>query len=37
VTDLAGIARLVSLVASGEAGALTGATLSADGGIWMAP
>ena len=37
VTDLAGIARLVSLVASGEAAALTGATLSADGGIWMAP
>jgi NAD(P)-dependent dehydrogenase (short-subunit alcohol dehydrogenase family) len=37
VTDLAGIARLVSLMASGETAALTGATLSADGGIWMAP
>lgn len=37
VTDLDGIARLVSLVASGEAAALTGATLCADGGVWMAP
>ncbi len=37
VADLGAIGRLVAVVASGEASALTGATLSADGGVWMAP
>jgi 3-oxoacyl-[acyl-carrier protein] reductase len=37
VADLGAIGRLVAVLASGEASALTGATLSADGGVWMAP
>ena len=37
VGDLAAVGRLVTWLASDGASALTGATLSADGGIWMAP
>jgi NAD(P)-dependent dehydrogenase (short-subunit alcohol dehydrogenase family) len=37
VGDLAAVGRLVTWLVSDGASALTGATLSADGGIWMAP
>jgi len=37
VDDLDAIARLIALLVTGGADALTGATLSADGGSWMAP
>jgi len=37
VTDLAAIAKVVGDLAADGSSALTGATLSADGGIWMAP
>jgi 3-oxoacyl-[acyl-carrier protein] reductase len=37
VTDLVAIARLVSTLVVGETTALTGVTLTADGGTWMAP
>jgi NAD(P)-dependent dehydrogenase (short-subunit alcohol dehydrogenase family) len=37
VGDLAALGRLVTWLAAGDASALTGVTLSADGGIWMAP
>jgi 3-oxoacyl-[acyl-carrier protein] reductase len=37
VTDLAAIARLVATLVVGETTALTGVTLTADGGTWMAP
>jgi 3-oxoacyl-[acyl-carrier protein] reductase len=37
VADLGGLARLVCSVAVGETVALTGVTLSADGGTWMGP
>src|SRR5579864_3422743 len=37
VTDLVAIARLVATLVAGETTALTGVTLTADGGTWMAP
>jgi 3-oxoacyl-[acyl-carrier protein] reductase len=37
VGDLTAIARVVTWLASADSSVLTGATLSADGGIWMAP
>jgi len=37
VGDLAAVAQLVCAIALGDTTALTGATLSADGGTWMAP
>jgi 3-oxoacyl-[acyl-carrier protein] reductase len=37
VADLAALGRLVAWLAADDASALTGATLIADGGTWMAP
>jgi hypothetical protein len=38
VTDRAAVARVVAMLVADEAAtALTGVTVTADGGVWMAP